>query len=81
MTIYYFDLRDEGALFADHEGVEFFSLLAAQEEAAKSLADMARDAVRSSQNPVSRRCMAIEVRDLAGPVMHVRFNFEIEKMR
>ena len=81
MTIYYFDLRDEDALFPDEEGLDFESILAAQEEAAKSLADMARDAVHGSQNPASIRRMAIEVRDKAGPVMQVRFNFEIERMQ
>jgi hypothetical protein len=78
MTIYYFDLRDEDALFPDEEGLEFSSLLAVQEEAAKSLADMARDAVRGPQER-SQRYMAIEVRDKDGPVMRVRFSFEVTR--
>jgi len=73
---YYFDLRDQGALFRDEEGLEFSSLLAVQEEAARSLADMARDAVRASSR-LSTRSMAIEVRDEVGPVMQVRFNFQV----
>lgn len=78
MTIYYFDLRDEDELFPDEEGLEFSGLPAVQEEAAKSLADMARDAVRGS-HPLSKRYMAIEVRDEIGPVMQVEFNFEITR--
>ena len=76
MPIYYFDLRDEDELFPDEEGLEFSSLPAVQEEAAKSLADMARNAVCSSQ-PLSKRYLALEVRDEIGPVMQVRFKFEI----
>ena len=42
MAVYYFDLRDEDALLLDEEGLEFSNLRDMQEEAAKSLADMAR---------------------------------------
>ena len=78
MARYYFDLRDDDGLFIDEEGLEFSGLRAVQAEAAKSLADMARDAVHGSPG-LSRRYMAIEVRDKVGPVMQVRFNFEDEK--
>ncbi|QOZ54661.1 hypothetical protein [Bradyrhizobium sp. CCBAU 53338] len=78
MTVYFFDLRDEDALLLDEEGLEFSNLRDVQEEAAKSLADMARDAVHGAHH-FSTRCMAIEVRDAAGPVMQVRFNFEVTR--
>lgn len=77
MARYYFDLQDEGGITLDDEGLELRNLDLIQDEAARSLADMARDAVRmnaSSQN------MAIQVRDDTGPVMNVRFFFKIERL-
>jgi hypothetical protein len=53
-------------------------LSAAQDEAARSLGDMARDAVRHI-NAETVQEMAVEVRDGTGLVMHVRFSFEIER--
>jgi uncharacterized protein DUF6894 len=46
MPRYYFDLRDGDDLAADEEGMVFATIDGAQSEAAHSLADMARDAVR-----------------------------------
>ncbi len=43
---YYFDLRDDGGLYPDDERVGLPSIDAARQEAARSLADMLRDAVR-----------------------------------
>lgn len=74
MTRYYFDLVDDDGLFPDEEGLELADFRAAQVEAAKSLADMARDATYESGSS-SKRHMAIAVRDDAGPVMHVGFEF------
>ena len=37
---YYFDMRDSDGLVIDEEGVELPTLAAAQEEAARSLAEM-----------------------------------------
>src|SRR5262249_4727617 len=45
MARYYFDLLDDDGIFIDEEGLELSSLRAVRAEAAKSLADMARDAV------------------------------------
>jgi uncharacterized protein DUF6894 len=78
MPRYYFDLRDSSGLSADEEGTELRDLSAAQEEAARSLGDMARDAARQIKLETVQQ-MAIEVRDDLGPVMHVRFSFEIER--
>jgi hypothetical protein len=80
MPRYYFDLRDGVELAVDEEGLELKSLQSVQAEAAKSLADMARDAVHSS-NSTNTHSMAIEVRDEIGPVMQVRFTFEVEKVK
>ncbi len=45
-----------------------------QEEAVKALADMVHSAPQKSASLIQ---MAIEVRDDDGPVMHVRFTFDI----
>ncbi|OKO75943.1 hypothetical protein AC629_33415 [Bradyrhizobium sp. NAS80.1] len=65
MARYYFDLLDEGVLAIDEEGMELSNLQAVQADAAKSLADMARDAMHGSTNG-AKRYMAIEVRDEPG---------------
>jgi hypothetical protein len=76
MARYYFDIRDEDGTTPDDEGLELRNLQLVQDEAARSLADMARDAVRMN---ASNQSMAIQVRDDEGPVMNVRFSFEIER--
>ncbi|MBR1173377.1 hypothetical protein JQ617_05375 [Bradyrhizobium sp. KB893862 SZCCT0404] len=81
MPRFYFDLRDEEELALDEEGLELSGLRAAQAEAAKSLADMARDAACAPDSMSGRHRMAIEVRDASGPVMQVKFTFEIETLR
>jgi hypothetical protein len=72
MPRYYFDLRDEDEVAVDEEGLELSSLRAVQIGAAKSLADLARDALHSSFIVPGIRHMAVEVRDRSGPVMHVK---------
>jgi hypothetical protein len=42
---------------------------------------MARDAVHISASHGGRQYMAIEVRDASGPVMQVKFTFEVEKLK
>lgn len=81
MPRYYFDLRDESGLALDEEGLELTSPRAVQAEAAKSLADMARDAVLSVPPAGGRQTMAIDVRDDDGPLMQLKFSFEIENLR
>lgn len=81
MTRYYFDLRDDKGIALDEEGLELSSARAVQAEAAKSVADLARDAVLSAAPTGDRQEMAIEVRDSNGPVMQVKFNFQIEDLR
>jgi hypothetical protein len=80
MTRYYFDLRDHLGTVADEEGMELSSFQRVQEEAARSLADIARDAA-SKHDGGATQIMAIEVRDDNGPVLNVRFWFEVERMR
>ena len=81
MPRYYFDLRDEKGVALDEEGLDLASTRAVQAEAAKSVADMARDAVLSAASTGGRQTMAIDVRDEAGPVMQVTFSFVIENLK
>jgi hypothetical protein len=78
MGIYYFDLHDGDEIVLDEEGMELRDLAAVQEEAARALAGLSWDAVRNFTGARSHR-MAIDVRDDAGPVMQVRFIFEITR--
>jgi hypothetical protein len=80
MRRYYFDLRDGDDLAPDDEGLELPAIERVQEEAARSLADMARDAVRKNHDGPGHQ-LAIEVRDDVGPVLQVRFTFEIDRRR
>jgi hypothetical protein len=50
-------------------------------EAARTLADMARDAIRGSRTSAAGNMMSIEVRDDAGPVLQLSFNFELRQLR
>ena len=81
MPRYYFDIRDGNGVSVDEEGIELRDMQAVQEEAARSLADMARDEVRSVKDPTKNRRLAIEVRDDDGPILEVKFTFEIDKKK
>ena len=76
---YYFDMREGERLALDDEGLELPSLAAAEQEAALSLADMAKDTVRGERNVGQR--LAIEVRNDAGPVLELKFTFGVNRMR
>lgn len=76
MPRYYFDLRDGDYLAPDEEGVDL--LVAVQNEAARALADLARDTIRTSRSFGAARGLVIEARDENGPVMRARFQFDIE---
>ncbi|WP_426615786.1 DUF6894 family protein [Bradyrhizobium sp. McL0616] len=80
MKRYYFDIRSGEEIIPDEEGLELSTLEKAQEEAARSLADMARDAIRNEGSGQSH-LMAIEVRDDSGPVLDVKFTFEVDRHR
>ena len=79
MKRYFFDLRDGDVISPDEEGMELPDIEAVQEEAARSLADVAKDAVRSRGRHVFGHWMAIEVRDEAGPVLQAKFTFEVDR--
>ena len=77
MAIYYFDLRDGEAFVVDEEGVELRDGEAALNEAARTLAGFAWDSMRSAGAQAHQ--MAIEVRDVYGPVIEVKFVFEFKR--
>ena len=77
MGRYFFDLRDSEGLAIDEEGLELQDVQAAQEEAALSLADAARDSLRTSDGP--RHQLSIEGRTATGPFMRVSFSFNVDR--
>lgn len=78
MPRYYFIIREGDDFTPDDEGLDLSSIHAVQEEAARSLADMARDAIGKKLDGAGHQ-MAIEVRDDKGPVLQVKFTFEIDR--
>jgi hypothetical protein len=72
MQRYFFDIRNNGDLSLDEEGLEFPSQRAAEIEAARSLADMAREMAPADD----LSGIAIEVRAEAGPLFKVALLFE-----
>jgi hypothetical protein len=74
MARYYFDVRDDDKVTPDEDGLVFHSLEAVKEEAARALADIARDVIPGTV----RRVLAIEVRDdRKRPLLEARLVFEI----
>ena len=80
MPRYYFDLIEGDEVIPDGEGLELSSIEKVREEAARSLADMARNTIRRSYDKASL-IMAVGVRDADGPVMQVRFTFDVDNTR
>lgn len=74
MSRFYFDIRDGAEFVIDEEGLDLHGRRAAEIEAALSLADIARglDPLASSEG------LAIEVRDINGPVVRATFVREKE---
>ena len=75
---YYFDLVDSEGIAIDEEGMELPSIQSAQEEAARSLVDMARDEFQPKRG--AARGLAIRVRDDTGPVLQLKFTFEVSRI-
>jgi hypothetical protein len=78
---YYFDLHDGDQLIVDDEGLECRSIERVQEEAARSLADLARDAALTHGRNGTGHRMSIRVRDRNGPVLTAQFVFEIDRAK
>ena len=79
MKHYFFDIRDGDKVALDEEGMVLSDIQAVQEEAARSLADIAKNAARGSSSQGIRHRIAIEVRDDAGPVLQAKFTFAVER--
>jgi hypothetical protein len=73
---YYFDLRDGDGFVADEEGMDLPTLAAAHQEAALSLAGMARDAGHKTHHGPGYE-MAVSVRDENGPLLQAKFTVEV----
>jgi hypothetical protein len=77
MTRYFFDIREGDQVAIDEEGKELPHVKAAQEEAARSLADLARDKIGCE--PFCP--MTVQVRDRDGPVVEAKFIWELRQTR
>ena len=81
MARFYFDIRDGDVFVPDHEGWEYASVGDACDEAVRTLADLAREAVRAGHKKSFSLRMSIEVRDEGGTVVEVGFAFEVARRR
>jgi hypothetical protein len=78
---YFFDIRDGDEIAVDDEGMVLATVQAVQEEAARTLAGIAQDAVYGSASQGIGHHMAIEVRDDAGPVLQATFTFAVGRYK
>ena len=81
MIRYYFDLRDGDELAVDEEGIEMPDLETVQFEAVRSLADMAKHTEWTKGRAALGHRRAIEVRDDSGPVLQVKFTFDVDRAK
>ena len=72
MTRYFFDTRDNGTFFEDDEGIELRDLEAVKDQAAISLAELAREVLPGS----IKRELSVEVRDAFQPILRDVLTFE-----
>lgn len=72
MPRYFFDTRDNDTFVEDDEGLEFDGLETVKIQAAKFLAELARDVLPGSL----KRILTVEVRDERQPVMRAMLTFE-----
>ncbi len=77
MPLYFFDTRDNDEFITDDVGLELPDLERVKVEAARALADLARDVIPGSV----RRHLSVEVRDDQGPVMIAMMMFEAVILR
>jgi hypothetical protein len=75
MHRFYFDIRHDDNFVRDDVGSKLPSLQAAKEQAAKALAEIARDALPGA------RTLSIEVRDEMGLVLRASLHVEVEHVR
>ena len=77
MPLYFFDTRDNDVFVEDDIGIDYPDLETVKVEAARSLAELARDVIPGSL----KRELAVEVRDALGPVLKARMSFEAILLR
>ncbi len=77
MPLYYFDTRDNDDFVKDDIGLELSDLEAVKVEAARGLAELARDVIPGSL----KRELAVEVRDALGPILRALMRFEAVILR
>lgn len=70
--LYFFDTRDNGTFIEDDVGLEFADLAAVKEQAALSLAELAREVLPGS----IKRELSVEVRNRFQPVLKDVLTFE-----
>lgn len=70
MTRYYFNIRDDTGLYPDEEGLEFDTQQEAEVEAARSLANLAKDFATIRQD------VSVEVRTEVERVFQAAFIFD-----
>ena len=80
MKRYYFDMCEDGDIAVDDEGMELRALEAVQGEAARTLADMTRDAMRRGATGAEQR-MSIDVRDDAGLVLQLKCTLAVVQLK
>ena len=72
VPLYFFDTRDNDNFIEDDVGIELPDLEAVKAQAARSLAELARDVLPGSL----QRDLAVEVRDERQPVLQAKLRFE-----
>ena len=72
MPLYFFDTRDNDVFIEDDIGLNLPNLEAVKDQAAVSLAELARDVLPGS----IKRTLTVEVRDEHQPVLRARLIFE-----
>ena len=77
MPVYFFDTRDNDDFIEDDLGLDCPDLEAVKVEAARALAELARDVIPGSL----KRTLAVEVRDELGAVLRAILNFEAVILR
>jgi len=77
MPRYFFDTRNNDDFVEDDEGLELPDIAAVKDQAAKSLAELARDVLPGS----ARRHLSVEARDAEGPVLVAMMMFEALVLR
>jgi hypothetical protein len=75
MPRYYFDVRDNGELIRDDEGLELAHVREAEIEATAALVDIAKDSIRGTE----RRLLAIIVRSDKGRLFTASLDFQISR--